>query len=259
MIDEIQEVLPYTATREAISEALETYKGNMTRAVSCLMPASSQSSSRSSSIERELESDEEIDLKPNKKADRRPSRPQPLRFSRPNRNFTADAEASNSASPDPSQLSAALSKLTGNDAVDQDETEEEDWHNESPYKDSGTTSVSTSTSESSAASKGGAGPIVRIRLSQPRKPVEKPYSKSDESNERSHAGEYDADGEKSRSSRVIAKPRRRLICGAERDRLNAERIRKATRRTSLSPTSANSKKSGHSPPVIDVGIKILSI
>jgi len=313
MVDQIQVALPYSATREAIIEALEAYKGNMTYAVSALMPASSQSSSRSSSIEREMDSDDEIDLKPKKKADRRPSRPQPLRIGKSNKDFKTDTEDSHSSSPDPSQLSAALSKLAGDDEVDPDETEEENWHNDSPSKGSGTTTESTSASESSAASNDAAGPVVRIKLSQPRKPIEKmqpvsssssdqsyggdddddvsksqpsrviakpksrlvssakrdetntiksvdkPQNASPGSSEKSYNGEYDADGEKKKSPKVIARPRRRLITGAERDRLNAIKARKAARRSSLSPTSANSKTSSHSPPVIDVGIKVLRI
>ena len=269
MIDEIQQGLPYNSSREAIVEALVAYKGNMNNAISCLMPTSSQSSSRSSSIERILDSDDEIDNLPKKKADRRPSRPQPLRLGKSNKKFPVNSEDSNSVSPDPSQLSAALSKLTGDDVINLD-TDEEDPQIESPYKDSGTTSVSTVASESSGAGKGKMRPIVRIKLSQPKKPVEKAQPSHMSSNKLTHTGEYDADGEKAPSPKIIAKPRRRLISGLEREKLRAEKsrntsprtsimkARKVSRRTSLSPTSANSKNFSQSPPVVD-DIKILRI
>lgn len=256
VIDQIQDALPYVATREAINDALVAYNDNFAKAVSALMPTSSESSSRSSSIERDTNIDEDIDQKPKKKADRRSSRPHPLRIGKSNKNFNTDTNGWYSVTPDATQLSAALSKLTGDDP---DETEEEDWHNESTLKNSETTSVSTSTSGSSAASKGSSGAAVRIKLSQPKKPGEKVKSTSTAPSEQSHGGEYDADAEKPQPPRVIAKPRRRLITGIERDRLLAEKAKEASGRASLSPTSANAKKASQSPPVIDVGIKVLSL
>lgn len=268
MVETIQRSLPYTTSREVIAEALQAYKGNINHAVSSLMPASSSSSSRSSSIERDVDSDDEMDQKPKKKADRRPSRPHPLYVGKINKKLTVNADDAQLLSPNPRQLSVALSRLKDDEAFDPDETEEEDWRNDSPYKDSETTSVSTSASDSSAASKG-PGPTIRIKLSQPKKPTDKVRSISPLSSGQSNAGDYDADGEKpGPQPRVIAKPKRRLVSRDERDRLNAEKAEmaekiektaKAARRASLSPTSAKHRKSNQSPPVIDVGIKVLRI
>ena len=255
MVEAIMTGLPYLAPRESVIQALHEYKGNISNALSSLMPSSSQNSSRTSSIERDPLSDDDDDQKPKKKADRRPSRPHPLQLGNSNKDFTNSATDPSSVSPDPSQLSAALSKLSKEKRVDPDETEEEDWQNEgSSGKDLETTSVNTSASDSSVATGGNTGKIIRIKLSQPKKPAEK---KSASSREPSNTSEYDADGEKPQRSRVIAKPRRRLITGAERDRL--EKAKRVVRRASLSPTSANPKYSTHIAPVLDDGIKILSI
>ena len=310
-MDSIQRALPYLATREEITEALIAYKGNTANAVSALMPASSESSSRSSSIERDLDSDDELDFKPNKK-----NRPSHLQIGKSNKNFKYNAEDPKSISPDPSQLSSALSKLTGNDVRDPDETEEEDWQNQSVPNDPKSTPKMDSASPSSVAS-AVAARHPQVRLSLPKKPLQQIQSSSGSSETSSNAG-YDADGEKPQNNRVFAKakgrlntgekqtktiihakklaekeqpkstmaaekyhegkhdiggeerkspqsppivikPRRRLITGAERDRLNAEKARKALRRPSLSPTSANSKSSSHTPPVIGEEIKVLSL
>ncbi|KAL6719276.1 hypothetical protein ACLMJK_003515 [Lecanora helva] len=258
MIDSIQGALPYKATREAIAEALDAYEGNMTKAVSALMPASSSSSSRTSSIERDMGPEEEIDIKPTKKPYRRSSRPQPLQFRKSNKNFSGASDLSNQSSPDPAQLSAALSKLTGDDVEDPDKTDEEDWHKDSQSQASGTTSVNTSASNSSAASKGSANVKFprRLKLTQPKKPSEVKHTPLRHS-EPSPTGSYDGDEEK--PPRVIAKPRRRLITGAERERQRREKARKASQRSSLSPTSANSKASNKVAPVTEYGVKELSL
>lgn len=266
MVETIQRSLPYITDRETIAEALQAYKGNISHAVSSLMPASSSSSSRTSSIEREIDSDDEVDQTPKKKADRRPSRPHPLRMGKSHKKLTVNVDDANAISPHPEQLSAALSRLKDDEASDPDETEEEDWQN--AYKDSETTSISTSASDTSSASKGQAAHVVRIKLSQPKRPIDKVRSESPTSSGQSNAGDYDADGEKTWQPRVIAKAKGRLISRNERDRLraekaekadNAENAEKAARRASLSPTNAKHKKSNQSPPVIDVGIKILRI
>lgn len=256
MVEEVLRSLPYITDREVVEEALQAYKGNVNNAASSLMPASSQSSSRSSSIEREPDSDDEVERKPKKKADRRPSRPQPLLIDKSSNDNATNGKRSDSGSPDPKQLSAALSELEKNTSFDPDETEEEDWRNNSPFKDSETTSVSTSASDLSNTSKGGIRPVVRIKLSQPKKPVNKDQPLPGPLTAQPTVGDYDADGEKIQQPRPIAKARRRLITGAERERQKAE---KGARRAGLSPTNPNHKKSNQSAPVIDAGIKILRI
>ena len=229
----------------------------MTRAISALMPASSGSSSRSSSIERE--SDGEIDETPTKKFSRHAVRPKPLHLGDSNKDFSDNTNSSKSISPDPSQLSSALSKLIGDGNVDPDETEEEDWRPGCPHKDSGTASKNTSPSVSSASIKGPRGRPVRVKLSQPKKPSDKPQSAKSDSSKGADGGEYDADREKSPSRKIATKPRRRLIRGFERDRMRAERAKRASPRTSLSPTSANIKQSDHTPPVVGAEINVLKV
>lgn len=263
MVESIQRTFPNIATREAIVETLQAYKGDVDHAVSSLISASSSSSNRSSSIERDADSEDDVDRKPKKKADRRPSRPHPLRTGKSSKKLTVNVEDANCQSPDPRQLSMVLTQLKNEDALDPDETEEEDWQNDPAYKDSETISISTSASDSSTAShKRPLAPTIRIKLSQPKRPVDRIRSISPHSSGQSTTGDYDAAGAQ---PRVIAKPRRRLISRNERDRLNAEKAEKlemaerAARRAGLSPTSGKHEKFNHSPPVIDMGIKILRI
>lgn len=268
MVETIQRSLPYSTSREMISEALQVYKGNIHHAVSSLIPASLSSSSRSSSIERDVDSDEEVEQKPKKKADRRPSRPHPFRMGTSNKQLTVNVDDAHPLSPNTRQLSVALGKFEDDEAYDPDETEEEDWQNDSTYKDSETTSVSTSVSDSSATSKV-PGPTIRIKLSQPKKPSDRVRCMSPLSSGQSNAGDLDADNDKlGPRHRLIAKAERHLDSCNERDRVNVEQAVKAekvgkteeaARRASLSPTSTKHKKSNQSPPVIDVGIKVLRI
>ena len=258
MVDEVMRSLPFLTDRAAIEKALQDYKGNVDHAVSSLMPESSQSSGGSSSIERDAESDEEMNQKPTKKQNRRPSRPQPLGHGKPSQNLTVRTKEANKLSPDPMQLSAALTNLKGEQAYDPDETEEEDWRNDSTYKDSESASVSTSASDCSAAPKVESGPI-RLRLSQPKKQTDKPLQHSSNSSVQSNLGDYDADAEKPQRPRVIAKPRKRLITRDERDRLASL---KAARLAAAHPNSAlytATQKQNQNTPVIDMGIKVLQI
>ena len=258
MVDEVMRSLPFLTDRAAIEKALQDYKGNVDNAVSSLMPESSQSSGGSSSIERDAESDEEMDQKPTKKQNRRPSRPQPLGHGKPPQNLTVRTKEANKLSPDPMQLSAALTNLKGEQSYDPDETEEEDWRNDSTYKDSESASVSTSASDCSAAPKVESGPI-RLKLSQPKKQTDKPLQHSSNSSVQSNIGDYDADAEKPPRPRVIAKPRKRLITRDERDRLASL---KAARLAAAHPNSAlytATQKQNQNTPVIDMGIKVLQI
>jgi hypothetical protein len=255
-IDTILRSLPYITDRATIEQALEEANGDVNEAVSNLLPASSQSSNKtsgtSSSIERDPDSDYEMEQKPKKKQNRRQSRPHPLS----NHNLTVRTKEANLVSPDPNQLSAALSKLKDDTTFDPDETEEENWQDESIYKDTESTSVSTSASDFSTASKGESGP-VRLKLSQPKKQIAKVRPISMTSSEQSNTGDYDADAEKAHHSRPIAKPRRRLIKGIERDRLAAQT---ASRLASAQPNivlhTASRKQNQR---VIDMGIKVLHI
>lgn len=255
MVEDALRSLPYETDRGTVEMALQATKGNVNEAVSNLLPASSQSSATSgtsspASIERDHDDDYEMDQKPKKKQDRRQSRPHPLKTQHQLALRTKDG---NMLSPDPNQLSAALSKLKDSKDIDPDETEEEDWQNESTFKDSESASVSTSVSDCSTNSKVEAAPI-RLRLSQPKKQVTNARPVSTTSSEQSIAGEYDADAEKPQLERKIAKPRRRLITGNER-RLAAEKAARLSN-TALHTTT---KKQNQGTPVIDMGIKVLSI
>ena len=262
MVDEVMLSLPFLNDRAAIEKALQDYKGNVDNAVSSLMPESSQSSGGSSSIERDADSDEDIDQKPTKKQNRRPSRPQPLGHGKPTQvptqNLTVRTKEGSMLSPHPMQLSAALTNLKDEKSYDPDETEEEDWRNDPTHKDSESASVSTSASEYSAAPKAESGP-TRLRLSQPKKQADKPAQHSSTSSVQSNLGDYDADAEKPEKPRVIAKPRRRLISRDERDRLASL---KAARLAGAHPNSAlytATQKQNQNAPVIDMGIKVLHI
>ena len=261
MVEEVMRSLPFLTDRTAIEKALQDYKGNVDNAVSSLLPDSSQSSGGSSSVERDADSDDDMEQKPTKKQNRRPSRPQPLVHGKPTQSLTVRTKEANSQSPNPVQLSGALAHLKGDKIYDPDETEEEDWRNDSTYKDSGCASVSTSASDCSAPPKSESGPI-RLKLSQPKKQVgQAPQHSSNSSNSsvQSNTGEYDADAEKPLKPRVIAKPRRRLITRDERDRLASL---KAARLTGAHPNSAlyaATQKQNQNTPVIDMGIKVLQI
>lgn len=251
MVEDALRSLPYELDRDIVEQALQAAKGNVNEAVSNLLPDSSQSSAMTSgtsspaSIERDADDDYEMEEKPKKKQDRRQSRPHPLK----NQHLlTVRTKEASMLSPDPNQLSAALVRLKDIEGIDPDETEEEDWQNESTFKDSESASVSTSVSDCSTNSKGEAGPI-RLKLSQPRKQLIKARPVST-SSEQSVAGGYDADGEKSQLARKIAKPRRRLITGHERF---------AAARLSNTALHTTTKKQNQSTPVIDMGIKVLSI
>jgi len=252
MVEDALRSLPYEVERQLVEEALQATKGNVNEAVSNLLPPSSQSSAKTSgtsspaSIERDADDDYEMDQKPKKKQDRRQSRPHPLKTQHL---LTVRTKDANMLSPDPNQLSAALSKLKDSKGIDPDETEEEDWQN---IKDSESASVSTSVSDCSTNSKGEAGPI-RLKLSQPKKQTTKARPVSTTSSEQSVAGEYDADAEKFQMARKIAKPRRRLITGHERFA-----AQKAVRLSNTALYTAT-KKQNQSTPVIDMGIKVLSI
>ena len=256
MVEEVVRSLPFLADRAAIKKALQDYKGNVDNAVSSLLPDSSQSSGGSSSIERDADSDEYMEQKPTKKQNRRPS--QPLGHGKPKQNLAVRTREANMLSPDPTQLSTALTNLKGETSYDPDETEEEDWRNDGTYKDSESASVSTSASDCSTVSKAEPGPI-RLRLSQPKKQAEKPAQHSSNSSVQSNAGDYDADAEKPPKPRVIAKPRKRLITRDERDRLASL---KAARLAGAHPNSAlytATQKQNQNHPVIDMGIKVLHI
>ena len=154
-------------------------------------------------------------------------------------------------SPDPNHLTAALSKLKNEHTgqTDPDETEEEDWRNES-------TSVSTYVSDSSSDSKEKVVPSpVRLKLLQPKK-ISKVRPSSMTSSEQSNGENSVAGTDGDRPSRIIAKPRGRLITGNERRR-PAERESAHQAKTALHHTS----KQNQGAPAMSMAnsIKVLTI
>ncbi|KAL8771608.1 MAG: hypothetical protein Q9209_003051 [Squamulea sp. 1 TL-2023] len=176
MIDAVITSQPYLDDRAIIQKKLENANGNIDIVVSNLIDVQQPSSSPtseygSSSIEREQDSDEEEIIGPKKKQDRRLSRASRTTVKEKEEQRKHDLIIrmkdrhlpSTKESPSPPLISVNDVELH-----DSDETEEEDWRNESSYKDSETASVSTSASDYSANSKPSSGG-VRLKLSQPKK------------------------------------------------------------------------------------------
>ncbi|KAL8713044.1 MAG: hypothetical protein Q9220_002904 [cf. Caloplaca sp. 1 TL-2023] len=176
MIDTVIDSQSYLDDRSMIQKKLEEANGDIDTVVSNLMDAHHPSSSPasrdgSSSIEREPDSEDEEISGPKKKRDRRLSRVSRAAIKEKEDQRKQDLLARMKVR----QLlttkeSASPPIISVNDVKvhDSDETEEEDWRNESSFRDSETGSVSTSASDYSASSKPTSGG-VRLKLSQPKK------------------------------------------------------------------------------------------
>lgn len=228
MIDIAMKSLPWPVNlptnRSRVEQVLKQCNGNVNYAVSVLMPDSSpESSSRSSSIERDPDSDDERAAKPNKKRDRRISRPHPLRNDLAVQNTEKDM-----VSPDPRRLAEALQKVSDKE-YDPDETEEENWQDGSQSKSESSPASSDSSSSRAEESK---ERRVHLKINGPKKQESKPIKVSNPSakqGEQSSTGDYEADVEKKAPhNRLKAKPRRRLISGHQRDKELAERAARNT-------------------------------
>ncbi len=179
MVNTVMSSLPYLADRATVQKTLEECKGSIDNAVSKLLDAEDQSSTSasqgSSSVERDPDSeDEDVISMARKKQDRRLSRAtraviekkeeqrhvHELTVRMKERALPSTKESS--STPEPESLDAIK-------AQDTDETEEEDWQNNSPYKESAATSASASVSDNNTAGKPRPGPI-RLKLSQPKQP-----------------------------------------------------------------------------------------
>lgn len=156
---------------------IEECKGNVDDVISKLLETdehSSTSSDRgSSSVERDVDSDDEEPIRgPNKRQDRR--------MSRATRNMIHEKEEKRNQELSLRVREEHVSVVKGHSSLpkekigadakqeDADETEDEDWRNGSAYKDSESGSVSTSASDFSFTSKPPTGSI-RLKLSQPKK------------------------------------------------------------------------------------------
>lgn len=178
MIDSVIDSQTHLADRAIIRKKLEDAKGSVDTVVSNLMDAqqflsTSGSSDGSSSIEREHDSDDEEYSGPNKKQDRRLSKASraAIKEKEDQRKHDLAVRMKDRQLPTTKE-SASPPVISVNDVKlhDSDETEEEDWRNASSYKDSESTSVSTSASEHSASSRPTG---VRLKLTQPKKEADK--------------------------------------------------------------------------------------
>ena len=192
MIEMVMNSLPYVADRSVIKKKLEDAKGNADAVLTNLLDetqVSDSASSRhgSSSIEREPDSDDDDIIGPKKKQDRRLSRASRNNGKEKNGHPQHDLAMLMKDRILPlTQESSSPPAISVNDVKldDPDETEEEDWQNDSPYRDSESASVSTSASDYSTASKSPAGG-VRLKLTQPKRDNEKlqpPMVKNSKSN-----------------------------------------------------------------------------
>lgn len=176
MVNIITKSLPYGTNRNAIIKTIEECRGNVDAAISKLLDSderSSASSARaSSSVEREVDSEDEEPIRgPKKRQDRRLSRAaRALAYEKEER---CNQELSFRLKSDHLATTIEHSAPKEDDLIgvkldDADETEEEDWRHEFSYKDSESASVSTSASDYSTASKPRSGG-VRLKLSQPKR------------------------------------------------------------------------------------------
>ena len=240
--------LPYEANRSMVEQTLKQCRGNVDLAVNLLLPDSSpETSDRSSSIEREPDSDDETTQKPTKKQDRRQSRPHPL-----SNNLAVRQKDGEITSPNARHLAVALRRVDRSKKdYDPEETEEEDWKEDGPYHDSESASVSTSASDYSTSEQAQQVKITvpRFRLTQPKKPDSQVNSSSS-----SDKPTIEMPSSISQHHRAIAKPRRRrLISGTERA---ADLAKKSARNQHLANhATANSQQDN--TPVL--GIKAIRI
>ena len=271
------ESLPFYADRAVILKTLEECKGSVDLAVSKFLDSESQSSSSSrrgsSSVEREPDSDDDSFSGPKKKQDRRLSR---------NKRATATDNVQPSCKDLPVRLKSPRLTSTKEilyvsdshdkptDVKDEDETEEEDWLNSSPHKDSESASVSTSASEYSVASNPrSSGP--RLRLSQPRK--------RDDNNLSCAAGPksdlpFRSDPVNIPSGNGLQRemgPKKRLISRNQRDMMQKKAQKAAAKERKREaaavrgthqyngPPIPTAKKGKENTPVIETRIKVLYI
>ena len=177
MVKVVMTSLPYLVDQQAIQTMIEECKGDVNAAVSKLLDAEAQSSASSargsSSVERDVDSDDEEPVRgPKKRQDRRLSTRAPPTFTsrkeeRCSQDLSLRMKGEHRTRTIEHPLPLNESNVNGVPLEDADETEEEDWRNSSPYKDSESASVSTSASELSTASKPRSGG-VRLKLSQPK-------------------------------------------------------------------------------------------
>lgn len=198
-----------------VQRMIEECKGNVDDVISKLLETDEQSSTSSaggsSSVERDADTDDEEPIRgPNKRQDRR--------LSRAKRNITNEKEEKRNQGlsfrmkeehvPATKGPSSPLKENYSADIKqkDADETEEDEWRNDSTYKDSESGSVSTSASEFSSTSKLPTGNI-RLKLSQPKRDAKR--SETPSSRLAEHTATAGPSGNGSQHHRMVpAKPAR---------------------------------------------------
>ena len=278
MVPVVMESLPYRVDRAVIHQTIEEFKGNVDLAVSKLLDDEEQSSSSSrhgsSSVEREPDSDDESYSGPNKKQDRRLSRAKraiPIKKGQQSSKCRTIRSESPHLVLKQESSSSSDSQSIIVQVKDADETEEEDWLNNSPYKDSESASVSTSASEYSVSGNPHLGG-VRLKLSQPKKreefspvPLSPPRATGPTTDLplRSYQSTFSTETTQQRA----AGPKKRLMSRNQRDMM-----RKATQKNAAKERkreAAAGRVSGHfipsikkekeNTPVLETHIKVLYI
>lgn len=229
MVGLVTNSLPYIADQNVIQQTIAECGGNTDAAILKLLdaePQSSASSARgSSSVERDVDSDDEEPVRgPKKRQDRRLSRQVPPTFAlgkeeRRSQDLSLRMKGDHVVKTIESSPPLEDNRFHGVRLEDADETEEEDWGNGSTYRDSESASVSTSASELSTASKPRSGG-VRLKLSQPKKYQ---TSSSSQGDHQAIRGKATNGGGSKLSPRSIDRPKQRKL--ASRNTL--EMVRKA--------------------------------
>jgi len=278
MVTVVMESLPFYADRAVILKTLEDCKGSVDLAVSKFLDSDFQSSSSSrrgsSSVEREPDSDDDSFSGPKKKQDRRLSRAKRAtatdHVQPPSKDLTVRLKSDRLPSTkDILSVSDSHDKPTA--AEDEDETEEEDWLNSSPRKDSESASVSTSASEYSIASNPRSGGTRLFKLSQPKKRDENnfPWAAGPTSDLPLRSDPVNIPTGNAQQRDVS--PRKRLISRNQRDMMQKKAQKAAAKERKREAAAARgthqyngppiptTKKGKENAPVIETRIKVLYI
>lgn len=275
MIDAVITSQPYLSDRMIIQKKLENASGSVDAVVSNLIDAQQASSSPSSeygssSIEREQDSEDEEVVGPKKKQDRRLSRASRAAAKEKEEQRKHALTVRMKDRQLPSTKESASPPVISVDDVklhDSDETEEEDWRNESSYKDSESASVSTSASDYSASSKLPSGG-VRLKLSQPKKVEDRLQPPAKGNQQRIIAtAEHTPLPFNTLNPAKMAPRRRRLFRRDELDmkkaaqKANAKDRKKATAALARAPDNVRSYHQGFKEhtPAVEARIKVLCI
>ncbi|KAL8751512.1 MAG: hypothetical protein Q9199_006365 [Rusavskia elegans] len=275
MIDAVITSQPYLSDRMIIQKKLENASGSVDTVVSNLMDAQQASSSPSSeygssSIEREQDSEDEEVVGPKKKQDRRLSRASRAAAKEKEEQRKHALTVRMKDRQLPSTKESASPPVISVDDVklhDSDETEEEDWRNESSYKDSESASVSTSASDYSTCSKLPSGG-VRLKLSQPKKVEDRLQPPAKGNQQRIMAtAEHTPIPSNTLNPTKMAPRRRRLFRRDELDmkkaaqKANAKDRKKATAALARAPGNVRPYNPGFKEhtPAVEARIKVLCI